>query len=577
MVAAAPAQGARSLLSKAAVKAEEAPGGALEDPCGLALGPNGGLYVSDYYHHAVEVFDASGKYTGSISAGTPPEGPCGLAVDSTGALYANTWHEGVQRLRPTVQVFDSAESTGVAVDSADNVYVNDRTYVAVYQPSGGPVLFEGQPLRIGEGSLGDAYGLAVFAGKVYVPDAADQTVKVFEPATDPLNPAFVINGAQTPQGGFNSLTDAAVTVDPTNGHLLVLDNLQPGYEHPEAAVDEFSATGAFLGQLAQKVIDGGPSGMMVMGPGSTAPGRLYVTSGNSEEGRVFSFGAYEGGAGFDAPAGAGGAGGSPASAAAGSAQPQHSPALARAAQGATRTATASETIQRGSYRVAVDGQLAPKALPRSGSAPVRFSLSTKISSTEKASAPPQLRQIKIEINRHGRIDTTGLPLCDVDQIQPATNAAALEACRDSLVGEGRFSANVLISQQAPFPSNGKVYAFNGKWKGHPAILAHVYGTSPVPTSSTIPFLIGSAGKGTYGATLTASLPQVTSKWGYVTGISMDLGRRFSYRGKGRSYLSAGCPAPEGSSLAVFSLARTSLSFEGGRKMTSVLSRSCKVR
>jgi DNA-binding beta-propeller fold protein YncE len=561
-IAAAPAQAARTLLSKGdSAKV-------LEDPCGLAVGPGEEIYVSDYYHHAVELF--SGGSVSAIAAGTPPEGPCELALDSTGRLYANIWHEGVQRLRPSVQSFDSAESTGVAVDAADDVYVNDRTYVAVYQPSGEPVLREGAPLRIGEGSLTDAYGLAVSEGKVYVPDAATQTVKVFKPTADPDHPAFAIDGAGTPQHGFNSLTDAALTVDPTNGHLLVLDNLQPGYEHPEAAIDEFDANGAFLGQLAEKVIDGGPSGMVVK-----ATGNLLVTSGNSEEGRVLTFGAYEAPSpGFAAPALSGG---SPANAASASAKAPAEPRAASPGAAQGDTATASETIQRGHFRVAVDGQLAPKALPRFGTAPVRFSLSTKISSTDEGSAAPQLRQIKIEINRHGRIDTTGLALCDVDQIQPATNATALGACRSSLVGEGRFSADVLISQQAPFPSNGKVYAFNGTWKGRPAILAHVYGTSPVPTSATIPFLIGSAGKGTYGTTLTASLPQVTSKWGYVTGISMSLGRRFSYRGKRRSYLSAGCPAPKGASLAAFSLARTSLRFEGGRRLSSVLSRSCRVR
>ena len=31
-------------------------------------------------------------------------------------------------------------------------------------------------------------------------------------------------------------------------------------------------------------------------------------------------------------------------------------------------------------------------------------------------------------------------------------------------------------------AEGKLYAFNGRWHGRPAILAHVYGTKPVPTS-----------------------------------------------------------------------------------------------
>ncbi len=173
-----------------------------------------------------------------------------------------------------------------------------------------------------------------------------------------------------------------------------------------------------------------------------------------------------------------------------------------------------------------------------------------------------------------------MAVCEAEQLQPATTEAALEACGPSLVGAGQFGAKVLISQQSPFPSNGKVYAFNGTWKGHPAILAHVYGTKPVPTSATIPFVIGKAKGstygtyGTYGTKLTASLPQVTSKWGYVTAISMKLGKSFSSHGKRRSFLSAGCPAPKGLPGATFPLSRTSFAFEGGKRVSQVLQRSC---
>jgi hypothetical protein len=69
---------------------------------------------------------------------------------------------------------------------------------------------------------------------------------------------------------------------------------------------------------------------------------------------------------------------------------------------------------------------------------------------------------------------------------------------------------------------------------------------------------------------------VTGEWGYVTGLSMTLGRRFSYRGRSRSYLSAACPAPAGFSGASFPLARTSFDFAGGIGLHSILLRSCRV-
>jgi hypothetical protein len=234
----------------------------------------------------------------------------------------------------------------------------------------------------------------------------------------------------------------------------------------------------------------------------------------------------------------------------------------------------AETVQRDGLRVHFEGELTPRALPRSGAAPLQVSFSAKIAALG-GKPPPQLRRITIEINRHGRLDRSGLPVCTVSQIQPTTTADALRACRASLVGEGSFSAKVLLPEQAPFPSEGKVYAFNGSYHGQPAILAHVYGTRPAPTSYTLPFLIGPA-KGAYGTTLSASLPQVTSQWGYVSAIGITLGRDFEAHGKRHAFLSGSCPAPVGFPGAVFPLARGSFGFSGAKTVGAIANRSCKV-
>jgi hypothetical protein len=293
---AAGAQANRALITETAAKTDPnpkkpipPPEGEIEGACGVEFAEEK-IYVSDYYHQAVERFklpeappEFPYQFDQLISAGTAPEGPCQLALDSKGNLYANLWHQSVVRLLPSFQILDEANCTGVAVDDTGLVYVNERTRIAVYEPSGTFVEAVGAG-----GALEDAYGLAVFAGRVYVTDAATETVKVFDPSFDPVNPVDSIS----PPSGFNSLTDGEVTVDPTNGHILVLDNLQPGYEHPKGAIDEFAEDGAFLGSLSHTVIDASPSGLAV-DPGT---GRLYATSGDSEEANVFVFGPYtEGG------------------------------------------------------------------------------------------------------------------------------------------------------------------------------------------------------------------------------------------------------------------------------------------
>jgi hypothetical protein len=226
----------------------------------------------------------------------------------------------------------------------------------------------------------------------------------------------------------------------------------------------------------------------------------------------------------------------------------------------------AEVSQKNGVRVAVDGKLSPDRLPRRGSAPVSVSVSGKIDSLNEASLP-QLQKMTVAINSAGRLNLKGIPHCRIGHINPSNNQEALEACGSSLIGEGSFSADVKLPEQSPFPSEGKLLAFNGTIGGKPAIFGHIYGTKPLPTSFVLPFRVKQA-KGTFGTILEASFPRATGEWGYVTGISLDLDKRF---------LSAGCPAPKGFSKVVFPLLQTTFSFAGGLKLRNSLTRSCTAK
>lgn len=238
------------------------------------------------------------------------------------------------------------------------------------------------------------------------------------------------------------------------------------------------------------------------------------------------------------------------------------------------TGRAETGFEKG-VKVVVTGKLQPSALPRRGVRPIAVSFGGKIS-TVNPDKPPKLTKLTIKINRYGRFDTHGLPRCRLRSIRPSTNGEALAACRSALVGEGTFSADVRFPEQSPFPSNGRVLAFNGVMHGRPAIFAHIYGREPVPTSYVLTFQIRRT-SGTYGTVLEATFPEVTGEWGYVTGLTMRLHRRFFFRGRMHGYLSAGCPAPKGTSKAPFALAQTSFEFEGDLKVATTLNRTCTVR
>lgn len=235
----------------------------------------------------------------------------------------------------------------------------------------------------------------------------------------------------------------------------------------------------------------------------------------------------------------------------------------------------AEPVQKGDVRVSFTGEINPKKLPRKGSAPIAVTVGGQIATVDGA-PPPQLRAIRIEVNRAGRFDWKGLPSCTYSDIQPSTTAGARSACGAAKVGEGSFAANVVIPEQSPFPSQGKIVAYNGLEKGKPVILAHVYGTVPVPLSYTL-VLRMSAGKGNWGTVLSADLPAVTSDVAYVTGISLTLDRRFVAGGRTHGYVSAGCPAPQGFRGAVFPLLRSSFSFLEAPTLTATLTRTCTAR
>jgi hypothetical protein len=242
----------------------------------------------------------------------------------------------------------------------------------------------------------------------------------------------------------------------------------------------------------------------------------------------------------------------------------------------TSALASAEVFQRHNLRVVVTGGLSPQRLPRAGFAPIGVSVGGEISTTDKSPAP-SLKTLQIELNRNGRLDYAGLPVCPYDAIQPASSSRALNACRSALVGQGSFGAEIVLSGQDPYPIKGKMLAFNGRSGGRPVLFGHIYAPRPFATSFVIVFAIKQLGKGTYGTTLTAHLPNALGSWGKLTGIELNLSRQYSYRGRHHSYLAAGCPAPVGFPGAVFPFARATFGFPGGRTVSGTLTRSCKVR
>lgn len=233
-----------------------------------------------------------------------------------------------------------------------------------------------------------------------------------------------------------------------------------------------------------------------------------------------------------------------------------------------------ELTEQGGLFVRFRGGIDPTALPRNRAAPIAVRVAGTVK-TLSGEEPPALRKIRIELNRGGHLDSRGLPKCRYDQLVAASPAQALAACGDALVGDGAYAAQTAFPEQETFPSLGHILAFNATYRGHSAILAHIFGLDPVPITRIIVFHIHHSA-GTYGTVITGELPAGINRYGYVQGIALRLHRRYAYRDRPRSYLSAACAAPAGFPSALFPFARASMTFADGRTLSSTLTRSCRV-
>jgi hypothetical protein len=233
-------------------------------------------------------------------------------------------------------------------------------------------------------------------------------------------------------------------------------------------------------------------------------------------------------------------------------------------------------VQEGNLRITVLSQVLPYKLPRKGTAPIAVFVSGHLSAPH-GGIPSQLQEMTVEVNKHGLLQSKGLPACPLRLLQPASTERALASCQDALIGSGQFWAHIVLPDQGAYPTHGRLLIFNGRQKGKPVIFTHIFTANPFFSSFVIPFVIQKKANGAYGTKLSASLPQALGDWGYVDRIKLTLKRKYTYRGRQLSYFNAGCPAPEGSKRTVFPLALASFAFADGTALSAKVEKACAVR
>ena len=188
-----------------------------------------------------------------------------------------------------------------------------------------------------------------------------------------------------------------------------------------------------------------------------------------------------------------------------------------------------------------NGGISPSKLPRRGKAPITARILGEIS-TRDGSHPPALQTVDAEIDRTIGIDAVGLPICREAQIKASSSAAAKRACGDAIVGSGTAEVEVAFPEQKPFSATGPLVLFNGGTQGRTTlVLLHAYVNVPAPTAVVVRAKVTRIHDGRYGLRLEAQVPKSAGGAGSATKFDIEIGRKFTYKGRKKSFLVAGCP------------------------------------
>jgi hypothetical protein len=188
-----------------------------------------------------------------------------------------------------------------------------------------------------------------------------------------------------------------------------------------------------------------------------------------------------------------------------------------------------------------DGGISPSKLPRHGSAPITARIDGEID-TRDGTHPPALQTLELDVDRTIGIDAVGLPTCRAGQIEARNSAEARRACRGAIVGSGTAEVEVAFPEQQPFSSTGPLVLFNGGVHGGTTtVLLHAYVDVPAPTAIVVKAAVTRIHRGRFGLHIAARIPKIAGGAASPTGFKLKIGRRFTYKGQKKSFLTASCP------------------------------------
>jgi hypothetical protein len=207
-------------------------------------------------------------------------------------------------------------------------------------------------------------------------------------------------------------------------------------------------------------------------------------------------------------------------------------------------ATAGNKPQKvvvGNLELTFNGGFSPKTLPKKKFAPIALTAEGQIKTLD-GSHPPALKEFEVETDKNGTVNVTGFPTCKAGKLQSTDTAHAKKACGPAIIGTGTTNVEIAFPESKVVPVNSPLLVFNGGSKGGvTTFLIHAYITVPVPAAIVTTVKIKKIHHGRYGYLSIASVPKIAGGSGSVKSFALTINKKYTYKGKKMSILSAKCP------------------------------------
>ncbi len=210
-------------------------------------------------------------------------------------------------------------------------------------------------------------------------------------------------------------------------------------------------------------------------------------------------------------------------------------AVAVVAFAAVAIAAKPTVIRMGNLILTVNGDFAPKKLPKNKLAPVKLDVSGNLK-TADGTHPPALREVIVDFDKNSAVDVSGLPVCTSGKLIATDTKTAKKSCSGSIVGEGSTKVAVEFPEQAKFFAKGPLVFFNGGKKGGKITLfIHAYVAVPAPTALITTVTISKQRSGRYGIHTVSKVPVIAGGSGSVIDFSFTINKKLG------NYSMAKCP------------------------------------